>query len=306
MPDPRSANVLAASAAVDAADPVASPPRIPVSYSLPKTNAKVLALLQPHLSSAAVVLDIGAGEGYLAQRVHAAIAERGLNARLEACDLFPDNFSVPGVPCRPIDLDGGLPLPDASVDLAYSVEVLEHLEDQFAFLREVQRVLRPGGRFVITTPNVLSLTSRLRTLLVGFPELFGPLPLRSEDPQHLGGHIHPVSVYFISYMAEKAGFRVAGLHIDRVKSGSVGALVLWPILALASLLVSMRVRRKEPAIFAENRTHLRRINSLRVLTGRTIILDLVKDGAGVTVSETRLGGAADSTGRQSLADLPKP
>jgi len=115
-----------------------------------------------------------------------------------------------------------------------------------------------------------------------------------------------VSVYFIAYMAEKAGFCVAGLHIDRVKSGSVGALVLWPLLALASLLVSMRVRRKEPAIYAENRTHLRRINSLRVLTGRTIILDLVKDGAGVTVPESPLGGAAHSTGRQSLADLPKP
>jgi SAM-dependent methyltransferase len=253
-----------------------SDPRIPVSYSLPRTNAKVLALLEPHLSSAAVVLDIGAGEGYLAQRVHAVMTECGLGARLEACDLFPDNFHVPGVHCHPIDLDGELPLPDASVDLAYSVEVLEHLEDQFGFLREVQRVLRPGGRFIVTTPNVLSLTSRLRTLLVGFPELFGPLPLRSEDPQHVGGHIHPASVYFISYMAEKAGFRVAGLRIDRVKSGSVGALVLWPLLALASLLVSMRVRRKEPVIYAENRVHLRRINSLQVLTGRTIILELVK------------------------------
>lgn len=259
-----------------------SPSQVPVSYSLPRTNAKVLALLQPHLSSAAVVLDIGAGEGYLAQRVQSAIADRGLPARLEACDLFPDNFRVADVLCHAIDLDGGLHLPDASIDLAYSVEVLEHLEDQFAFLREVQRVLRPGGRFIVTTPNVLSLTSRLRTLLVGFPELFGPMPLSSEDPQHVGGHIHPVSVYFISYMAEKAGFRVAGLHIDRVKAGSVGALVLWPLLALASLFVSMRVRRKEPVIYAENRSHLRRINSLQVLTGRTIILDLVKDGAGVT------------------------
>ena len=262
------------------------PARVPVSYSLPRTNATVLSLLQPHLPSAAVVLDIGAGEGYLAQRVQAAIAERGLPARLAACDLFPENFRVADVPCHAIDLDGGLHLPDASVDLAYSVEVLEHLEDQFAFLREVCRVLRPGGRFVVTTPNVLSLTSRLRTLLVGFPELFGPLPLSGEDPQHVGGHIHPVSVYFISYMAQKAGFRVAGLHIDRVKSGSVGALVLWPLLVLASTVVSLRVRRKEPAIYAENRADLRRINSLQVLTGRTIILDLVKEGAGVTASET--------------------
>lgn len=248
----------------------------PVSYSLPKTNAKVLALLRPHLGRAERVLDVGAGEGYLAKRVHAEILEAGHRARLEACDLFPDNFRVSGVPCHGIDLDGGLRLPDASVDLAYSVEVLEHLEDQFTFLREVHRVLRPGGRFVVTTPNVLSLTSRIRTLLVGFPELFGPLPLRFEDPQHIGGHIHPVSLYFLSYMAEKAGLRVAGLHIDRVKSGSTLALVLWPFVALASWLVSMKVRRKEPAVHAENVEHLARLNSLSVLTGRTIILELVK------------------------------
>ncbi len=86
---------------------------------------------------------------------------------------FPDNFRVPEVPCHAINLHGGLPLDDQSVDLAYSVEVLEHLEDQFLFFREVHRVLRPGGRFVLTTPNVLSLTSRVRTLLAGFPNCSG-------------------------------------------------------------------------------------------------------------------------------------
>lgn len=252
-------------------------PPEPVSYSLPVTNAKVLELLVPHLAAARTVLDIGAGEGYLAQRVHAAIRERGHAARLEACDLFPENFRVPEVPCRAIDLDGGLPLPDGSVDLAYSVEVLEHLEDQFAYLREVHRVLRPGGRFVLTTPNVLSLSSRLRTLLTGFPELFGPLPLRFDDPQHLGGHIHPVSLPFLGYMAEKAGFKVAGLATDRLKSGSLVALAfLWPFVAAASALAWARVRRKEPAVWAENREHLARLGTLRMLCGRTVILELVK------------------------------
>ena len=69
-------------------------PRIPVSYSLPRTNAKVLALLEPHLSSAALVLDIGAGEGYLAQRVHAAITERGLCFVLRHQRGFQQGFAT--------------------------------------------------------------------------------------------------------------------------------------------------------------------------------------------------------------------
>jgi SAM-dependent methyltransferase len=248
----------------------------PKSYSLPKTNARVLSLLAPHLATAPRVLDIGAGEGYLASRVKEHIERHGLAARLEACDLFPDNFRVPGIPCHGIDLHGGLPLPDASIDLAYSVEVIEHLEDQFAFMREVRRILRPGGRAVLTTPNVLSLTSRLRTLLVGFPELFGPLPLSAAAPQHTDGHIHPVSVYYLCYMAERAGLKVAGCHVDRRKRGSIAALVLWPLIALASAVARRGMERNSPSATRENEVHLSRINSLDILTGRTVILELVR------------------------------
>jgi hypothetical protein len=48
---------------------------------------------------------------------------------------------------------------------------------------------------IVTTPNVLSLPSRLRTLAWGFPELFDPLPLTGADERLLGGHIHPVAPY---------------------------------------------------------------------------------------------------------------
>lgn len=175
-------------------------------------------MLAPRFETAKRVLDIGAGEGYLARRVKEYIDEHGLTAQLEACDLFPENFRIPGVACRGIDLHGGLPFPDQSIDLAYPVEVLEHL----------------------------------------------------------GGHVHPVSVYYISYMAEKAGFGVAGCYIDRVKSSSVVALVLWPLIALASRYARVGMRRRSPVATAENEAHLDRLNSLRVLTGRTIVLDLVR------------------------------
>jgi SAM-dependent methyltransferase len=44
-------------------------------------------------------------------------------------------------------------LPTASFDCVVAVEVLEHVEEDAAFVREVARVLRPGGTFLMTTPN---------------------------------------------------------------------------------------------------------------------------------------------------------
>lgn len=44
-------------------------------------------------------------------------------------------------------------LPSGSYDLIVSVEVLEHVEEDEKFVSEVHRVLKPGGRFIMTTPN---------------------------------------------------------------------------------------------------------------------------------------------------------
>lgn len=44
-------------------------------------------------------------------------------------------------------------LEDASYDGVLSVEVLEHVEEDEAFVRNVARVLKPGGFFLMTTPN---------------------------------------------------------------------------------------------------------------------------------------------------------
>jgi len=49
-----------------------------------------------------------------------------------------------------------IPLPDASIDVITSEHIAEHLQDPQAVLREAYRLLRPGGKFIFTTPNLLS------------------------------------------------------------------------------------------------------------------------------------------------------
>lgn len=51
--------------------------------------------------------------------------------------------------------DGLLPLPDASVDLVLSTQVLEHAADPQVYVRECARVLRPGGKLLLSTHGVM-------------------------------------------------------------------------------------------------------------------------------------------------------
>jgi len=66
-----------------------------------------------------------------------------------------------GVPVEGIELIDGdahaLPVPDKSFDAAVSFQALEHMERPGACLREMARVLRPGGRVVVTVPGVWTL-----------------------------------------------------------------------------------------------------------------------------------------------------
>lgn len=51
--------------------------------------------------------------------------------------------------------DGRVDLPDASVDLVLSTQVLEHVSDPQAYLSECRRLMRPGGRLLLTTHGVM-------------------------------------------------------------------------------------------------------------------------------------------------------
>lgn len=101
------------------------------------------------------VLEIGTGAGYGIEVVapHAT--------RFVTLDKFAAAEGVPQLPNVEFHRATVPPLPfeDASFDFVISFQVIEHIKQDAQLVREVHRVLRPGGKFILTTPNApMSLT----------------------------------------------------------------------------------------------------------------------------------------------------
>jgi 2-polyprenyl-3-methyl-5-hydroxy-6-metoxy-1,4-benzoquinol methylase len=66
-----------------------------------------------------------------------------------------------------------IPVPDHSADVAISIETIEHLENPRAFVRELVRIVKPGGWVVVSTPNQRSILSLAALLVKGHFSAFG-------------------------------------------------------------------------------------------------------------------------------------
>jgi SAM-dependent methyltransferase len=119
------------------------------NYWFRRHEAAYLAL-QPYCVDA-FVLEAGCGEGYGADLLaRAAVGVLGLD--YDALTLRHVARTYPRVHTSRANL-AALPVRSSTVDVVANFQVIEHLWDQEGFLLECLRVLRPGSRLLITTPN---------------------------------------------------------------------------------------------------------------------------------------------------------
>lgn len=119
------------------------------NYWFRRHEAAYLAL-RPYCVDA-FVLEAGCGEGYGADLLAAgAVGVLGLD--YDAVTLRHVARTYPRVHAARANL-AALPVRSSTVDVVVNFQVLEHLWDQEGFLRECRRVLRPGSRLLVTTPN---------------------------------------------------------------------------------------------------------------------------------------------------------
>ena len=105
------------------------------------------------------VIDCPAGSGFSSELLDS------VGAKVEAYDLFPEFFKYKEITCKKADLESTLPVDDGYADYVLFQEGIEHLSDQIHALREMNRVLKPGGRLLLTTPNYSNLRAKMSYML---------------------------------------------------------------------------------------------------------------------------------------------
>lgn len=161
-------------------------------------HAQIAEKIQSSVPAGCSVLDLGAGEGAMTAR----LVDMGY--QVTAADKDKDNFKSVVGDFSQIDFDR----PDevaqfvkdheGNFDAVLGIEVIEHVKDQWQYVRQLIQMAKPGGYILITTPNTTSWLSRLIFFVTGRFHQFSDVDLTY-------GHINPISSWELKLILHELG-----------------------------------------------------------------------------------------------------
>ena len=140
----------------------------------------VHAKLRPGMTA----LDIGCGNGALVAAAAEVSAATGMDISIEVVEAAR---KLTGLPSFLLGSSYCLPVRDGSLDRLFTQHLIEHLKDPARALADWRRVLRPGGRLIVLTPNAL------------YPD-----PALFEDPTH----VQIFDAHSLRQVLSASGFRI--------------------------------------------------------------------------------------------------
>ena len=195
-----------------------------------------------------VVVDVPAGSG----RWNRLLKDKG--ARVKALDLYPEGIEGEGVDKLFADMNDRLPLEDETADVVICQEGIEHVHNQLGLLGELNRILKPGGRLLLTTPSISHARARLSMLLIE-SEYWKRLPASEANSVWLSeqnssrlyfGHLYLVNVNQLRALTALSGFEIEQrIPTKRSASSVILGLLMYPFMGLAAAIAYGDTLRKE-------------------------------------------------------------
>ena len=163
-------------------------------------------------------LDVGCGDGTFTLLLKEALKTKeaiGIEISTEAICKLKEK----GIKAYQLDIDEEpFPFENDYFDLVYCGEIIEHLFNPDHLLDEVWRILKPGGKCIVTTPNLASWSNRL-SLFLGYQpfatsvspehEGVGKLILKGNEGQW--GHIRVFTIRALNELLEIHKFKIIDL-----------------------------------------------------------------------------------------------
>jgi SAM-dependent methyltransferase len=170
----------------------------PQPMCLPGLHQAVAGKIEQRIAAPRRVLDIAAGSGAFTRR----LIDMGISPI--ANDADGSKWGVPEIDLMNVDLntDFAEAFADSGIDAIAAIEVIEHLDNPRAFLRQCCRIIPSGGFMFVTTPNVTSAASRGMFLRSGRTVFF------ARSGPCAGDHITLLPWWILQGHAEAAGWEV--------------------------------------------------------------------------------------------------
>ena len=125
-------------------------------------------------------------------------------------------------------------------DIVIALEIMEHIENQFDFLRQIKEILNSNGHLILSTPNPKNTFSRFRFMLNGDISYFNTLDITSS------GHINPVFDHVLKFYLKEIGFKISSEKMLNVWSMTLrGKKLFAKLVILFAYLVTRFVANKD-------------------------------------------------------------
>ncbi len=204
---------------------------IPI-YCASGVHEKIFELIRKNFSDKNIsILILGAGGGAFDER----LIDNGYT-NVTAIEFNREVYKSKGnILALDLNHDFSSSFSGAGFDCVIAIEIIEHLENHFHFIRNIDKLLNVNGRLFISTPNVESSLSRVKFWLAG------DFPCFTKASVMETGHINPLfRNIFLYYAHNHTGIRLVRTHSNRsvwnMTGGSYPGIVSKMLLVLAFLL----------------------------------------------------------------------